>query len=312
MSIDNLLWVEKFRPKKIADCILPDRLKGFFQEMVDKGELQNMTLVGGAGTGKTTVARALCSEMGIDNIVINASEERNIDTIRTTVRDFGSSMSLMSNMKCVILDEADGLTPLAQQALRGVIEEFSGSCRFILTANFGNKIIPPIISRCPLNDFIFSKEERKLLVIAFGKRMRDILKQENITFDIDQLMAVVLKNFPDFRKTLNLLQRFTVNGELKVSSINALSDDSLKELAKYLKEKDFGKMRKWVVENLDNDGAMLRRSIYEKVFDLLEHESIPEIILLLNQYDYKEGFCADKEVNTVAMLVEIMATVRFQ
>lgn len=313
MTIENLLWVERYRPHLIADCILPDRLAAYFGGMVEKGEIQNMTLVGGAGMGKTTVARALCEQLGWDYIVINASEERNIDTIRTTVRQYGSTVSVFSEMKCVILDEADYLNAQsAQPALRGVIEEFAGNCRFILTANYGNRLIEPLLSRCPVVDFSVSKAEKKEMVIQFAKRMKTILKENEIEFQPDQLIEVVLKNFPDFRKTLNLLQRYSVRGKLDVSHVLSLSDEAMENLAIYLREKDFGKMRKWVVEHLDNDGVMIRRSLYDKAFDLLEAESIPELILLLNKYDYQEGFCADKEVNTVAMLTESMASLSFK
>lgn len=311
--IENLLWVERYRPHLIADCILPDRLSAYFGGMAEKGEIQNMTLVGGAGMGKTTVARALCEQLGWDYIVINASEERNIDTIRTTVRQYGSTVSVFSEMKCIILDEADYLNAQsAQPALRGVIEEFAGNCRFILTANYGNRLIEPLLSRCPVVDFSVSKAEKKEMVIQFAKRMKTILKENEIEFQPDQLIEVVLKNFPDFRKTLNLLQRYSVRGKLDVSHVLSLSDEAMENLAIYLREKDFGKMRKWVVEHLDNDGVMIRRSLYDKAFDLLEAESIPELILLLNKYDYQEGFCADKEVNTVAMLTESMASLSFK
>ena len=311
--IENLLWVEKYRPHLIADCILPDRLSAYFGGMAEKGEIQNMTLVGGAGMGKTTVARALCEQLGWDYIVINASEERNIDTIRTTVRQYGSTVSVFSEMKCIILDEADYLNAQsAQPALRGVIEEFAGNCRFILTANYGNRLIEPLLSRCPVVDFSVSKAEKKEMVIQFAKRMKTILKENEIEFQPDQLIEVVLKNFPDFRKTLNLLQRYSVRGKLDVSHVLSLSDEAMENLATYMREKDFGKMRKWVVEHLDNDGVMIRRSLYDKAFDLLEAESIPELILLLNKYDYQEGFCADKEVNTVAMLTESMASLSFK
>ena len=313
MTIENLLWVEAYRPHLIADCILPDRLAAYFGGMVEKGEIQNMTLVGGAGMGKTTVARALCEQLGWDYIVINASEERNIDTIRTTVRQYGSTVSVFSEMKCIILDEADYLNAQsAQPALRGVIEELAGNCRFILTANYGNRLIEPLLSRCPVVDFSVSKSEKKEMVIQFAKRMKTILKENEIEFQADQLIEVVLKNFPDFRKTLNLLQRYSVRGRLDVSHVLSLSDEAMENLAIYLREKDFGKMRKWVVEHLDNDGVMIRRSLYDKAFDLLEAESIPELILLLNKYDYQEGFCADKEVNTVAMLTESMASLSFK
>jgi DNA polymerase III delta prime subunit len=313
MSVENLVWVEAYRPHTIEECILPKRLKTVFQGMVDTGAIQNMTLVGGPGMGKTTVARALCEQMGWDYIIINASEERNIDTIRTTVRQYGSTISVFSEMKCIILDEADHLNAQsAQPALRGVIEEFMGNCRFILTANYGNKLIEPLLSRCPVVDFSVSKSEKKEMVVQFAKRLKTIMQENEIEFDPDQLIDVVLKNFPDFRKTLNLLQRYSSRGRLDVSHVLSMSDEAMENLALYLREKDFGKMRKWVVEHLDNDGVVIRRSLYDKAFDLLDADSIPELILLLNKYDYQEGFCADREINTVAMLTECMASLVFK
>lgn len=314
MAVDpkQLLWTEKYRPNTVAECILPPRLKEYFQEMARSGNLANMTLTGGPGTGKTTVAKALCNDLGYDVLVINASDERNIDTIRTTVRNFGSSVSLTSNMKCIILDESDHLTPVAQAALRHVIEEFHKTCRFILTCNFPNKMIDPLLSRCPLVDFSYTKEEKEDLVFGFAKRLKIILSEENVTYDMDQLMAVVIKNFPDFRKTLNLIQRYVVNGEFKVSNSKSMADVSIDDLVKYLAAKDFTKMRKWVADNFNNDGVTVRRQLYNALFHILEPASVPEAILLLAQYDYKEAFVADKEVNMVAMMCEIMASCQFK
>lgn len=312
MNVEDLLWVERYRPRSVADCILPAALSAELRGIVDSGSLPNMSFVGSPGTGKTTAARALCDQMGIDYLLINASEERNLDTIRTTVRQYGSTISLMSPMKCIILDEGDNLTPDAQKALRGVIEEFSNTCRFIVTANHGNKLLDALTSRCPVVDFAIPKEEKPELVVRFAKRLGDILAENEVEFDKQDLLQVVLKYFPDFRRTLGTLQRYTKLGRLDVTAVHSLSDEVIERLVGFLKEKDFGKMRRWVVEHLDNDGAMIRRSIYDRAFAYVEPASIPEMVLLLAQYDYKEGFCADKEVNTVAMLTEMMASLNFK
>jgi len=308
------IWSEQYRPHKIEDCVLPDRIKTQFQEMVSQKRLLNMVLSGGAGTGKTTVARALCEELGIDYLLINATENGNIDTIRTDVRKFASTMSLVGEIpiKCIILDEADGLSAAAQGALRGMIEEFSGNCRFIFTANFANKIIEPLKSRNPLIEFNFTKEEKKVLVIQFDKRIKQILADKNITFDKIELAQLVMKNFPDFRKTLNLLEKYCLSGELKVQGATGLDDDQLKLLIGYLKEKKFSEMRKWVVENLDNDGAMIRRAIYDKAVDYIQGASIPQLILFISQYDERESRVVDKEINTVAFLTELMADIQWK
>lgn len=304
----KFLWSEQYRPRKIQDCVLPERLKGYFQKMVDSGVLENMTLVGGPGTGKTTVARALCEELGIDYILINASENGNIDTIRTTVRQFASTLSLDGGIKCIILDESDYLNAQsAQPALRGAIEEFAQNCRFIFTANYANRIIDPLKSRAPVVEFAFTKEEKKLLVVQFDKRIKQILADKEISFDKMELAQLVMKNFPDFRKTLNLLQRFSSGGELKVTSATGLDDEQLKVLVGYLKDRKFTDMRKWVVDNLDNDGAMVRRAIYDKAIDLFDASSIPQLILYINTYDERESRVVDKEINMVAFLTEVMA-----
>lgn len=302
------LWVEHYRPKEISSCILPDRLKSYFQKIVDSGNMENLTLSGGAGCGKTTVARAMCEEMGIDYILLNVSENGNIDTIRTTVRQFASSLSLSSEKpKCIILDEADGLSANAQKALRGAIEEFASNCRFILTANFSNQIIEALRSRCPLVEFNFSKAEKRDMVLAFDKRIKTILSEQGIEYDKMELAQLVMRNFPDFRKTLNLLQRFSSDGLLKVTGAGGLDDEQFKLLISYLKEKKFNDMRKWVVDNLDNDGAMIRRALYDRSVGVFKPESVPQLILLISQYDERESRVADREINTVAFLTEVMA-----
>lgn len=312
MTIESTLWAEAYRPHTVDECILPERLKKYFNAIAKKGHLDNMTLIGGAGTGKTSLARALCEQMGIAHLLINASKEGNIDTIRTTVSQFASTVSFTNGIKCIILDEADGLTKQAQAALRGAIEEYSGNCRFIFTGNFGNQIIEPILSRAPIVDFSIEKAERGQLLIQFATAIEKALKSKGIIYNELELFAVIKKNFPDYRRTWNLLQRYCSTGELVITSQAGLDDASLKELVEFLKKKEFGKMRAWVVENLDNDGGALRRAMYEKVSTQLKPESIPQLILTLAEYDYKESHVMDKEINMVAMLTLIMADCQWQ
>lgn len=310
-SGEKFLWCEAYRPHRVEDCILPERLKSYFQSMVDRKQLENLTLVGSAGTGKTSVARAMCEEMGIDHHVINASENGNIDTIRTTVRQFASTVSFSGGIKCIILDEADYLTPVAQAALRGVIEEFSGNCRFLFTGNFSNRIIEAITSRAPVVDFTFTKEEKKELLMTFLKRVRDVLIEREIEFTPEELTQVVIKHFPDYRRTWNLVQRYSSTGKFVITNQSGIVESELKLLLSLLKDKKFNDMRKWVVDNLDNDGAALRRAIYEKLASSVKPASIPQLVLTLAEYDYKEAHVMDKEINTVAMLTMIMSEVDF-
>jgi DNA polymerase III delta prime subunit len=310
---EQTLWVEKYRPQTIDECILPPRLKDFFQAQVDKGELQNMLLIGGAGTGKTTAAKALCRELGIDVLFINASESGGIDTIRVEIRSFASTISFAEGKtKCVILDEADHLSFAAQPALRAFIEEFSSNCRFILTANYANRIIDPIKSRCAVIDFVMNKEEKAASILAFNKRARAILEGEGIVFDKKDLAEVVMKYFPDYRKILNELQRHSHSGELKVSALAGVGDEAIKQVMRFVKEKKFGEYRKWVAQNADIDFSTLVRAIYDRMGEFIESQDIPELVIILSEYDYKRAFVVDVEILTTAMLTQIMGSIKFK
>lgn len=308
---EQYIWAERFRPHKVADCILPPRMKEYFQALVDRREVEHMTLVGGPGSGKTSTARAMCEELGLDHIVINASENGNIDTVRTTVRQFASTVSFTDGVKVIILDEADFLTPNAQAALRASIEEFTANCRFIFTGNFENKFAEAITSRAPVVSFDFTKEEKKEMILQFLKRANKTLKDADIAFSPEDLIGLVQKYAPDWRRIWNLLQRYTATGELIIAGVSSVSDEVLNDLANLLKEKDFTNMRSWVVQNLDNDGASLRRALYDKISKKMPNNSIPQLVLILAEYDYKESFVMDREINMVAMLTTIMVECQF-
>ena len=304
---EQFLWVEKYRPRTIRDCILPDNLKNTFQEFVDQDNIPNMLLSGTAGTGKTTIARALCEELGCDYIIINGSEESGIDVLRTKIKDFASTVSLAGKVKVVILDEADYLNPNSTQpALRGFIEEFSKNCRFIFTCNFANRIIAPLHSRTTVIDFRLTKQDRPQMAAKFFKRVVDILNQENITHNPKVVAEIVNKYFPDYRRVLNELQRYSASGTIDEGILVNISDANLKELVSALREKDFKKMRTWVVNNLDNDPNVLFRKLYDTL--LTEVVQVPQLVLLLADYQYKAAFVADAEINLVACLTEIMAS----
>ena len=303
---EQFLWVEKYRPRKISDCILPDKLKNTFQEFVDQDNIPNMLLSGTAGTGKTTIARALCEELGCDYIIINGSEESGIDVLRTKIKDFASTVSLAGKVKVVILDEADYLNPNSTQpALRGFIEEFSKNCRFIFTCNYKNRIIPPLHSRTTVIDFKLEKEDRPVVASKFFKRVQEILNNENVTFDPKVVAELLNKHFPDYRRVLNEMQRYSVSGTIDAGILSNVSDANMKELLVTLREKDFKKMRTWVVNNLDNDPTVLFRKLYD--FLMPEVVQVPQLVLLLADYQYKAAFVADAEINLVACLTEIMA-----
>ena len=314
--MSDFLWVEKYRPKKIEDCILSEDLKNTFSKFLKNKELPNLLLSGTAGTGKTTVAKALCEELGCDYIVINGSDEgRHIDTLRTTIKNFASSVSLdeNSNHKVVILDEADYMNPdSVQPALRNFMETFHKNCRFIFTCNFRNKIIKPLQSRCTVIDFRITNGQKVKTATAFLERLGEILKTENIEFDKKVLAELIQRHYPDFRRTINELQRYSVRGKIDSGILVSLSDINNKELVKLLKEKRFGDMRKWVVQNLDQDPSSLFTSIYDILYKNLQPQSVPAAVLTIADYQYKSAFVADHEINMVACLTQIMAECKFK
>ena len=309
---NEYLWVEKYRPTTIADTILPNKLKQTFQKIVDGGELPNMLFSGTAGLGKTTVARALCNTLDCDYILINGSEEGNIDTLRTKIKQFASSVSLSGDYKVVILDEADYLNPQSTQpALRGFIEEFSNNCRFILTCNFKNRIIEPLHSRCGVYEFNIG--DKATLCGEFMTRCQLILIDEGIVCADNQVLAdIIMKHFPDWRRVLNELQRFGIaNGSIDKSILVNISDTNYDNLFTHLKNKDFKKMRNWVVNNIDTDASAIFRAIYDRMSDKVSPQSIPQLVLILADYQYKNAFVADHELNVVACLTEVMSDVQF-
>ena len=307
--MNDFLWVEKYRPRKIAETILPDGLKQTFQRLVDTGELPNMLFTGTAGLGKTTVAKALCNQLGLDYIVINGSEEGNIDTLRGKIKQFASSVSLQGDYKVVILDEADYLNAQSTQpALRGFIEEFASNCRFILTCNFKNRIIEPLHSRCGVYEFNTSKKDLVPLCEEMLLRARGIMNNEKVDFDDPDLVHVIMKHAPDWRRVLNELQRGSVSGKF----IYEQKEDNYDDLFTHLKAKDFKKMRTWVVNNIDTDASAVFRGLYDRMYDNLQPHCIPQLVLILADYQYKNAFAADHELNIVACLTEIMANVEFQ
>lgn len=308
---EHFLWVEKYRPKTIDECILPKEQKEYFKNLVKNGEIQNMLLCGTAGTGKTTVARALCEQLNSDYIIINGSEESGIDVLRTKIKQFASTVSFTGNTKVVILDEADYLNPNSTQpALRGFIEEFANNCRFIFTCNFKNRIISPLHSRCAVVEFKIPNQEKPKLAAHFFKRLTDIMALESIEFDPKVMAKVVEKHFPDFRRTLNELQRYAQSGSIDEGILSNLSEANMKDLVDSLKDKDWKKMRTWVVNNLDNDPVSLFRKIYDTLIP--QTNQVPQLVLAIADYQYKSAFVSDQEINLVACLTEIMASVELK
>ena len=312
MSID-FLWVEEYRPKTIDDCILPQSLKTLFTSFIQKGELSNILLSGPPGIGKTTVAKALCDQLNCDWIMINGSEEGGIDVLRSKIKNFASTVSLSGGKKVVILDEADYLNPQSTQpALRGFIEEFHKNCRFILTCNFKNRLIDPLHSRFSTIEFRIANKDKPKLASKLFERAVYILKEQNVDFDEPVLAELIKKHFPDFRKLINELQRYSVSGKIDAGILVNISDENLKTLLSHLKGKDFTEMRKWVVQNLDNDPVKIFRRIYDSMYEHLQPATIPHAVLIIADYQYKSAFVADQEVNLVACLTELMSQVKFK
>ena len=312
MTRETFLWVEKYRPQKITDCILPGSIKNTFLEFVGQGEIPNLLLAGGSGVGKTTVARAVCEELHSDYLLINGSEESGIDVLRNKIKQFATTVSLQSNRKVVILDEADYLNPQSTQpALRGFIEEFHRNCRFIFTCNFKNRIIEPLHSRCSVIEFKINGNKNQLANEFMG-RVESILKAEKIGFDDKVIAELIMKHFPDWRRVLNELQRYSVSGTIDSGILVNIAEVNMKELMMHLKNKEFSKVRKWVVDNIDNDPVKVFRKIYEKMYEYMKPESIPNAVIILGEYQYKSAFVADQEINLLACLTEIMSQCQFK
>jgi len=313
--MSDFIWVEKYRPTTIDECILPKSIKKTFQDFVDRGEIPNMLLSGPPGIGKTTVAKALCNQLGADYYVINGSDEgRFLDTVRTNAKNFASTVSLTSESKhkVIIIDEADNTTSDVQLLLRASIEEFSKNCRFIFTCNYKNKIIDPLHSRCTVVDFSINKKDKPTIATQFFSRLTNILEQEKIDTDKKVVAQLINQHFPDWRRVLNECQRYSVSGKIDSGILAAFSDVSVNDLIKNLKQKNFSEVRKWVVTNLDNDTSVLLRRIYDSLYDSLEHSTIPAAVLIIAKYQYQIAFVADQEINLLAALTEIMVECEFK
>ena len=313
--MSDFIWVEKYRPQTIEDCILPQSTKKTFKDFLDKGEIPNMLLAGPPGIGKTTVAKALCNELEVDFYVINGSDEgRFLDTVRNNARNFASTVSLTATAKhkVIIIDEADNTTNDVQLLLRAFTEEFSSNCRFVLTCNFKNRIIEPLHSRCACVDFSTNRKDRPKLAEQFFKRIQEILGAEGVEYDHKVLVGLINKHFPDWRRVLNELQRYSSSGKIDSGILASFSDVKVDELIKNLKQKNFKEVRKWVVNNLDNDSGVLLRRIYDSLYDSLVPGSIPAAVLVIAKYQYQVAFVADQEINMLACLTEIMVECEFR
>jgi len=309
---DQFLWVEKYRPRKIEDCILPQRLKSVFSAFVEGGRIPNMLLCGSPGTGKTTVARALCDEVDADLLFVNASNETGIDVFRTKILQFASSVSLSDSKKVVILDEFDHASPNMQAALRAGMEEVSKNCTFILTCNFKNRVIEPLHSRCSVIDFKVNGKEKAEIAAVFFKRVIAILEEEGVRYEKKVVAELVQSHFPDFRRVLNELQRYSSTGEIDTGVMLGIGNDAVKSLMSFMKAKDFAEVRKWVTKNSDNDTVKVFREVYDAANDYLQPGSVPQLILILAEYQYRAAFVADPEINMVAAFTEIMSSCSFQ
>ena len=311
--METFLWVEEYRPKNVESCVLPKNLKTTFSEFVKDGQVPNLILSGGAGVGKTTIAKAMLDELNATHMMINGSEESGIDILRTKIKNFASTVSLHGGRKYLILDEADYLNPQSTQpALRGFIEEFHENCGFILTCNYKNRLIEPLHSRCSVVEFMIPNSEKPKLASEFFQRVVHILKEQGIKYDNRVVAEVINKHFPDWRRVLNELQRYSVSGTIDAGILVDIAEVNIKELMQSMKHKEFTNVRKWVVNNLDNDPVRLFRRIYDSLYDNVEGSGIPHIVVILGEYQYKAAFVADQEINMLACLTEIMARAKFK
>jgi DNA polymerase III delta prime subunit len=310
-DVSNLIWVEKYRPKTLSDCILPIDLTTIFNGMVKEGKMPNMLFYGKAGTGKTTVARALAQDLGMDSMLINCSEDNGIDTLRVKIRQYASTVSLSGNGKLIILDEFDYATTAVQTGLRGAIEEFANNCRFVLTCNYKNRVIDPLHSRCTGVDFTIPSQEKAQIATAIMKRIEYILEKESISYEKTVLANLIKKHFPDIRRIINELQKYSSSGKIDIGILSQGSSESYKELIGYMKNKDFASCRKWIVQNIDLNTADFFKRLYNEMYTSLKPNSVPQAILIIAEYQYKSSFAADQEINTMAMVVQLMMDCEF-